>query len=45
MTWYVGFRAPRTSSLTKDAQLIWAWMQALTPLDPALSLRDRKSVV
>ena len=38
MTWYVGFRAPRTSVLTEDARLIWAWMQALTPLDPALSL-------
>ena len=38
MTWYVGFRAPRTSGLTEDARLIWAWMQALTPLDPALSL-------
>ena len=38
MTWYVGFRAPRTSGLTEDAQFIWAWMQALTPLDPALSL-------
>ena len=38
MTWDVGFRAPRTSGLTEDARLIWAWMQALTPLDPALSL-------
>ena len=38
MTWYVSFRAPRASGLTEDARLIWAWMQALTPLDPALSL-------
>ena len=38
MTWYVKFRALRTSGLTEDARLIWAWMQALTPLDPALSL-------
>ena len=38
MTWYVSFRAPRASGLTEDAHLIWAWMQALTPLDPALSL-------
>ena len=38
MTWDVSFDAPRTSGLTEDARLIWAWMQALTPLDPALSL-------
>ena len=38
MTWDVSFDAPRTSGLTEDARLIWAWMQALTPLDPSLSL-------
>ena len=38
MTWDVNFDAPRTSSLTENAALIWAWIQALTPLDPALSL-------
>ena len=38
MTWDVSFDAPRASGLTEDARLIWAWMQALTPLDPVLSL-------
>ena len=28
----------QNASVIEDAQLIWAWMQALTPLDPALSL-------